>query len=33
MGRSSKKGLFVDEHLMKKVVQAQKTQSKKPIKT
>jgi len=31
--RSVKKGPFVDHHLMKKVEQAQESQSKKPIKT
>ena len=33
MARSIKKGPFVDAHLMKKVVEAQKTKSKKVIKT
>lgn len=33
MARSIKKGPFVDDHLMKKVVAAQETGSKKPIKT
>ncbi len=33
MPRSVKKGPFVDHHLMKKVEQAQQSQSKKPIKT
>src|SRR3954449_4471 len=33
MARSVKKGPFVDGHLMKKVVEAQKTKSKKVIKT
>ncbi|MBV5316951.1 MAG: 30S ribosomal protein S19 [Desulfobulbaceae bacterium] len=33
MARSIKKGPFVDDHLMKKVVQAQETGSKKVIKT
>ncbi len=33
MPRSVKKGPFVDHHLMKKVEQAQESQSKKPIKT
>jgi len=31
--RSVKKGPFIDHHLMKKVEQAQESQSKKPIKT
>jgi small subunit ribosomal protein S19 len=33
MARSIKKGPFVDDHLMKKVVQAQETGSRKVIKT
>ena len=33
MPRSVKKGPFLDHHLMKKVEQAQESQSKKPIKT
>jgi len=33
MARSIKKGPFVDDHLMKKIVQAQETGSKKVIKT
>lgn len=33
MPRSVKKGPFVDHHLLKKVEQAQESQSKKPIKT
>ena len=33
MPRSTKKGPFVDHHLMKKVEQAQKEGSKRPIKT
>ena len=33
MARSIKKGPFIDDHLMKKVVEAQKTKSKKVIKT
>lgn len=33
MPRSTKKGPFVDHHLMKKVKQAQKEGSKRPIKT
>ena len=33
MGRSSKKGPFVDEHLLEKVLKARETGSKKPIKT
>ena len=33
MSRSIKKGPFVDHHLIKKVVEAQKTMSKRPIKT
>jgi small subunit ribosomal protein S19 len=33
MARSVKKGPFVDDHLMKKVVDAQKNKSKKVIKT
>lgn len=33
MARSLKKGPFVDDHLIKKVVTAGKTSSKKPIKT
>jgi small subunit ribosomal protein S19 len=33
MSRSSKKGLFVDKHLMKKVNAAKSADSKKPIKT
>jgi small subunit ribosomal protein S19 len=33
MARSIKKGPFVDDHLMKKVLEAQKTSSKKVIKT
>src|SRR5690242_4884552 len=33
MARSIKKGPFVDAHLMKKVVEAQRTKSKKVIKT
>ena len=33
MARSIKKGPFVDGHLMKKVVEAQRTKSKKVIKT
>lgn len=33
MSRSSKKGMFVDASLMKKILQAKKSNSKKPIKT
>ena len=33
MGRSIKKGPFVDDHLMKKIVKAKETKSKTPIKT
>ncbi|MEA1918793.1 MAG: 30S ribosomal protein S19 [Campylobacterota bacterium] len=33
MARSVKKGPFVDEHLMKKVLAAKEEKSKKPIKT
>ena len=33
MARSVKKGPFVDDHLMKKVIAAQEAKSKKPIKT
>lgn len=33
MARSLKKGPFVDDHLIKKVITAGKTNSKKPIKT
>ena len=33
MGRSHKKGFFVDESLMKKVLKAVQTRDKKPIKT
>ena len=33
MARSVKKGPFVDDHLMKKVVAAQEANNKKPIKT
>ena len=33
MGRSLKKGPFVDDHLMKKVEEANKVNNKKPIKT
>ncbi|NVK30864.1 MAG: 30S ribosomal protein S19 [Gammaproteobacteria bacterium] len=33
MPRSLKKGPFVDHHLMKKVVEANETNSRKPIKT
>ena len=33
MARSIKKGPFIDDHLMKKVVETQKTKSKKVIKT
>ena len=33
MARSLKKGPFVDEHLMKKVLKAKKENSNKPIKT
>ena len=33
MARSVKKGPFIDAHLMKKVVEAQRTKSKKVIKT
>ncbi|PSM53160.1 30S ribosomal protein S19 [Campylobacter blaseri] len=33
MARSLKKGPFVDDHVMKKVVEAKKTNSNKPIKT
>jgi len=33
MARSVKKGPFIDDHLMKKVVDAQKNKSKKVIKT
>lgn len=33
MSRSSKKGLFVEPSLLKKVVQMQATEKKKPIKT
>lgn len=33
MGRSIKKGPFVDEHVMKKALKARETRSKVPIKT
>lgn len=33
MARSLKKGPFIDDHLLKKVLRAQKEKSKKPIKT
>jgi small subunit ribosomal protein S19 len=33
MSRSLKKGPFVDDHLMKKVIKANDEKSKKPIKT
>ena len=33
MARSIKKGPFVDEHLMKKVMKAKETKDNKPIKT
>ncbi len=33
MGRSKKKGPFVDEHLLEKVLKARQEGSKKPIKT
>jgi small subunit ribosomal protein S19 len=33
MSRSTKKGFFVDDHLMKKVVAAKAANNKKPIKT
>jgi small subunit ribosomal protein S19 len=33
MARSIKKGPFVDDHLMKKVIKAQESGDKKPIKT
>ncbi len=33
MARSLKKGPFVDDHLMKKVIKAQESGDKKPIKT
>ena len=33
MGRSLKKGPFVDDHLMKKVLKAKEEKSNKPIKT
>ncbi|OGT96678.1 MAG: 30S ribosomal protein S19 [Gammaproteobacteria bacterium RIFOXYB2_FULL_38_6] len=33
MPRSTKKGPFVDHHLQKKVTEAQRSQSRKPIKT
>jgi len=33
MGRSTKKGPFIDGHLMKKVLKAKEEGSKKPIKT
>ena len=33
MARSVKKGPFVDQHLMKKVIEAERTKSKKVIKT
>ena len=33
MARSVKKGPFVDDHLMKKVIAAKETKSNKPIKT
>ena len=33
MGRSLKKGPFVDDHLLEKVQQAQQTNNRKPIKT
>ena len=33
MARSVKKGPFVDQHLMKKVIEAQRTKSKKVLKT
>ncbi len=33
MARSSKKGPFVDEHLLEKVLKARETGSRKPIKT
>ncbi len=33
MGRSIKKGPFIDDHLMKKIVKAKETNAKTPIKT
>ena len=33
MARSVKKGPFIDEHLLKKILEAQKTKSRKVIKT
>jgi ribosomal protein S19 len=33
MSRSSKKGLFIDKHLMKKASAAKASDSRKPIKT
>ena len=33
MGRSTKKGAFVDDHLLEKVQKAQQTNDRKPIKT
>jgi small subunit ribosomal protein S19 len=33
MGRSIKKGEFVDDHLLKKILKAKETKSKVPIKT
>jgi len=33
MGRSIKKGPFIDDHLMKKIIKAKETNSKTPIKT
>ena len=33
MGRSIKKGPFIDNHLMKKVLKAKETKNNKPIKT
>ncbi len=33
MARSVKKGPFIDDHLMKKVIKAKEEKSKKPIKT
>lgn len=33
MGRSTKKGPFVDDHLLEKVQRAQQTNDRKPIKT
>lgn len=33
MGRSIKKGPFIDDHLMKKIIKAKETNAKTPIKT